>query len=107
MTIIRIAAAGTAIAFALAWASSPMAQIAPSAFTAENIAPDNPFGELPVDMAAIDITDIEAYLSTMTVEQRPELQQRCVVIVGNSEGYATEAVALCEAVIAAAEAAGI
>jgi len=102
MKLNRIAAAGTAIAIALAWATSPMAQIAPSAFTAENVTAEAPFGELPVDPAAVDLADIAGLMATLTPEQQLELQQRCAVITGAADNYAAEAVALCEAVVAAA-----
>lgn len=107
MKLSKIAAAATAIALTVGWATAPMAQIAPSAFTMENVAADNPFGELPVDLAAIDVANIEGFLSTLTTEQRLELQQRCVVVTGNGANYAPEAVAMCEAVLAAAQTPGM
>jgi hypothetical protein len=103
MRLNHIAAAGTAIAIALAWATSPMAQIAPSQYTPENVTAEAPFGELPVDPATVDLANIGALLATLTLEQVLELQQRCVVITGNAATYTAEAVAVCEAVIAAAE----
>jgi hypothetical protein len=107
MRLNKIAAAATAIALTVGWATAPMAQIAPSAFTMENVAADNPFGELPVDLAAIDVANVEAFLATLTVEQRLELQQRCVVVTGNAANYAAEALALCTAVVAVAQTPGM
>jgi hypothetical protein len=104
MRLNHSAAAGTAIALALAWATSPLAQIAPSAFTPENVAPDAPFGELPIDPATVDLANIAALMAGLTPEQQLELQQRCAVVAGNAAAYPVAAVALCEAVVAAAAA---
>jgi hypothetical protein len=104
MKINRTVAAGSAIALALAWASAPLAQPAPSDFTAENVAADAPFGDLPIDVATINVDDIEGYLATlmqtMTPEQQTELQQRCVIISANADAYATAAVTLCDSLLA-------
>jgi hypothetical protein len=107
MKLNRIAAAGTAIALAFAWASAPLAQVAASAYTAENVAADNPFGALPVDPATVDLANLDGLMATLTEEQQTELTQRCVVIAGNGDLYAAGAVALCEAIVAAAEAAAM
>jgi hypothetical protein len=103
----KIAAAATAIILTIGSATAPMAQIAASGFTIENVTADNPFGEMPVDLTAIDVANIEGFLSTLTTEQRLELQQRCVVVAANAANYAPEAVAMCEAVVAAAQTPGM
>jgi hypothetical protein len=99
-----LATFGSAAALAFAVATSPgYAQLAPSAFAPENVAPDNPFGELPVDPAAVDLANIAAFLATLTPEQVTELQQRCVVVTGNAANYNEAAVNLCTAVVEQAE----
>lgn len=104
MRKLSLATFGSAAALAFAAATSPgYGQLAPSAFTPETVAPDNPFGELPVDPAAIDLADIAAFLATLTPEQVTELQQRCIVIAGNAGDYNEPAVNLCTAVVAQAE----
>ncbi len=103
MKINRMATAGAAIALTLAWASAPLAQPAPSAFTTENISAEAPFGDLPIDVAMINVDDIEAYLAdlvqTLSPDQQAELEQRCVVISTNADMYPAPAVTLCTAVL--------
>ena len=104
MKLNRMMVAGSAIAVALAWSTAPMAQPAPSAFTAENVAADNPFGDLPFTVADINTDDIEGYIATLkqtlSADQQTELTQRCVVINANADNYATNAVTLCDALLA-------
>jgi hypothetical protein len=85
-----------------ALSGAAFAQVGPSAFTTDNVVPANPFGELPVDPATIDLNNVAAFLDTLTVEQRTELQQRCAVISANPMTYEAAAVTLCTSVVAAA-----
>jgi hypothetical protein len=92
---------GSALAVAF-WATAPLAQPAPSAFTVDTVLGADPFGELPVDPATIDPANLGTFLATLTAEQRLELEQRCVVIGANTVAYDMNTVVFCQAVIAAA-----
>ena len=77
-------------------------EAAPSAFTAENVLPGNPFGTLPIDRSRIPehLENLAAFLARFSDEQTTELRQRCVVITANADAYDENSVALCNAVLA-------
>jgi hypothetical protein len=101
MRKLTLTAVGSALAVAL-WATAPFAQPAPSAFTVDTVLAANPFGELPIDPATIDVANIGAFLGTLTAEQRLELDQRCAVVSANTATYDMATVTFCMAVVAAA-----
>lgn len=92
--------AGTSVAagLSLALAVGPALAQATSGFTAANVDPENPFGDLTVDTA---VADVPAYLATIAPDKRLEIEQRCSVIVAYAVNYEAPVVTFCAAVVAA------
>ena len=104
MRKLTLTAIGSALALTL-WATAPYAQPAPpapSAFTVDTVLAADPFGDLPVDLATIDMANIGGFLGTLSTEQRLELTQRCAVVSANTAAYDLATVTFCQAAIAAA-----
>lgn len=94
-----LAGAGGAAAISVALALGPaLAQIDASTFTTANVDPADPFGEITVDTA---VSDIPAYLATLSPEVRLEIEQRCSVITSNPTLYDAVVLAFCTQVIGA------
>lgn len=68
-------------------------------FTTANVAADDPFGDLEVDLTVVGDDNIGTWLATQSVEQLSELVQRCAVIMANAATYPTEASAFCDSAI--------
>lgn len=66
-------------------------------WTTQNVAKEQPFGDIQVDVAALQQVEAMAnFRQTLNEQQAAELTGRCDVITGNAGGYDKEVVTFCK-----------
>lgn len=63
-------------------------------FNVDNVMPDDPFGDIDVDMAMVG-DQLRSWGEGLSDEQRLEISNRCAVITTNMANYDTAAVNFC------------
>lgn len=70
-------------------------------WTRAEVSPDNPFGDLDVNIEMVGEAEIPAFFNSLTPQQLAELQGRCGVLVQNEADYDEQAVTWCKLFVGA------